>query len=326
MNTRHSRRASAQSAATECVLDVLQHLRRGRDNRALDTIDLEELALIDGEFLWRCCRLDFVAEVNRVRERFGVGPDRPGRHPDDYLAFSSALDDFWVHYSVAPTACRGRVLDDAPIPLRLPTYSFHVAAHDLTVTESMSIEVLSGAWTGEDVAQRVWRVVERQNEDPDPLWKPIPVSEPVAIDEADVEPGTVHSVQAPDIRFAFSLYPKTPSVTMTLWMPLPPPQSIAGAYDGVVRDVQGWHRLLPGVDDRQTLGVALRTWVVALLQRAGVRYQEAMDTAHHVGGLPYVERAGYYADLKKLRQRVREAAPCLPETRPTSKAKSSSSP
>src|SRR5262249_53675865 len=103
-----------------------------------------------------------------------------------------------------------------------------------------------------------------------------------------------------------------PAIEVQVGLPLPPPGTIAREYDAVVREVQGWHRELPGgMPVRQEHDVAVRTWAVGLLMVAGQRFSDAQTAVCERTQSPVVSQSRFNDDRRRLLQRVPEARPFL---------------
>src|SRR5687767_10464700 len=94
------------------ILETAQSLAARRSNLTLDEID--------GNFWWRCCRLDFVAEIAAI-ERQLSGP----LNGDEFEGAIAGLDSIARAYGIPRTAIAAHISHDAPIAIKEPALSFH---------------------------------------------------------------------------------------------------------------------------------------------------------------------------------------------------------
>lgn len=309
---------------------------------ALHDLDLD---LIDGEFYWRCARVDLREGVAELREGYPLL--REQRFPawdGDLFAFihdgfelARAFDFLWIRASLLyPSHVWGRLVLNHWIPMRRTTAT---TVHSMGDDESddvqhLQLRVFSGAWTGADVE----REVQQSLIETDTL-EGVDLEHPSEFDTLRIQ--RVHAARPPlptatsaSIRIEFRLVhhrdavegdgdePHTkhtgherdavgPYVEVLVPYPPPPPGTVGREYDAVVRDRHQWHLLLPGAVSRQDKEVAVRTWAVGLLVGTGLRFGSAMRLVSHRCETPEVSQTRFTQDRKRLLERVPEATPYL---------------
>jgi hypothetical protein len=167
---------------------------------------------------------------------------------------------------------------------------------------TLQLKVFSGTWTGSQVEDEVRRQAPQRLG----IW-----------DSDDALDGRLTSLHV-DIRFTF-VAAEEPSdwlpeerdrgayILVEVPIPLPPVESIAREYDGIVRGTNKWHESLPGVRSIQDNVVALRTWSVGLLMSDGASFAEAMASTSRRLNVLEVTQTRFGQDRKRLLERVPEA-------------------
>jgi len=281
---------------------------------AIKEVELD-LDTIDGEFYWRCCRVDLLAKVRELRVAAPVMslPEEPPE--DDELLLKELRERReWTQQSLFlefqaselyPRVVWDRLVRGDWLPMRLPegvraVNSFEGPPED---RETLLIAVHSGAWTGADVERKVVESAEwsRGRDPEDPASRAT-----VRLQFRLLDGPSEESERVPYFRAR-----RYPCILLVVGFPLPPPGTVAREYDAIVRDQRQWHLALPGATSRQDKEVALRTWAVGLLVAAGVRFVAAMRDVCEAGQLGEVSQARFGQDRQRLVERVPEAAEYL---------------
>ncbi len=294
----------------------------------LDEIDLDA---IDGEFYWRCCRIDLLlavdnltASVNRIsgRERGRLTEAETGvldaydgllnrfqpQFPnlDHHLEHADwvRLRDGWV--SMCQTA--------ATPPFDVGSRGFPWGVGSATRVE---LRVFSSGWTGAVVEQRIQSYIanptlaESWGERFEPRPKRPAQSVSVHVDFRFVAAGAEVDVYRLNSSGSSTLPLALPHVLVHVGLPLPAPGIVAGLYDAVVIGDKKWNAALLGNANRQEKRVALRTWAVGLLLAAGRKVDTAMREVCAALQEPEVTQVQFVEDRRRLVERVPEAQPYL---------------
>jgi hypothetical protein len=159
------------------ILDLARRLAARRDNISLDEID--------GEFYWRCCRLDFVEAIEALRPRLLSDGPIDGEELESAMG---TLDRLARSFGIPQSAIAALLSEDAPIAVNEPALAFHYRDDDrdyeafkqdvdrraeelgvrtaaqtrpwtvhATVVDRLSVKVPTPTMTGADVAMRVAR-------------------------------------------------------------------------------------------------------------------------------------------------------------------------
>ncbi len=265
-------------------------------------IDLNQ---IDGEFYFRCC----VPNCNeRLAEALAIDSKnaRAQIHAaEDLFADFQVPLDFARHFVFSGGALLGLRADDLTVVCDEQRRPEHVRLH-----------IHSGAATGVNVAAAVDRVR---------LSRGLHTSEDHAFHQSvaitfdlvdgDSESDEIRRAQAEGrvywrqyghiVEQAAQLGP--PYVEMTVGLPLPSHQVIATTYDLVVRQERKWNCCLAQASEQDAV-VALRTWSVALLMKAGHTYGQALGQWQMQTGMKgNIRKTKFQIDRARLLSRVPEA-------------------
>jgi hypothetical protein len=324
----------------QLVLDLAQRLAARSQHLTLDEID--------GEFYWRCCRLDFVAAIAAF-ERHLSGPP----NGDEFL---SPLDGLATAYGIPQTAIAAHISHNAPIAIREPALSFHYRDDDLdnegleqevtrrvkelgieqlgdqralvvyaAVIDRISVKVPTPTMSGADVARRIELFLAAHERAGQYFCHPTnPAAFSVHIDvdlvtaeteEADLHQsifldGTRSDHGRPMLITSYGTIPP-PYIRLIVGYPWPPAEQTAAIYDAARSRNPNWVQAWGEGTAKaraQTADVAIRTWAVSLLMAAGVPQDEAMDQVCEVCDLERIARPGWTSQRKLLLQRVPQAA------------------
>jgi hypothetical protein len=287
-----------------------------------DDLERVDLDTIDGEFYWRCCRVDLIDQVERIcasplREKRHVErDDRRYEEAEDAFGFlrqglrrAKLVRDMATNAAdLYPRAVWRRLLEGERVAMRAAEVTKH--QDDLTASGLMlRLRVTSGAWTGADVEAELRRqastvIGSLLNSDEHMLADDVGVSVRFSLIASTPEKSTN----------------ATPSVEVSVPYPLPPKDAIAREYDALVRGEMAWHLRLPGGGTRQEKETALRTWAVGLLMAAGAPFGSAMDLASQRASLAEVSQTRFGQDRQRLLERVPEALDFIYARAPMSRA------
>lgn len=334
-----SRPAMTPDERQRRVLDLAQRLASRCQDLTLDEID--------GEFYWRCCRLDFVAAIEALRAS-QQGP----------RAFDE-IDRIARTFGIPETAVAAHLSEDLPLSIMEPALSFHCRDDDrddeatlrdldrrkaelerqhgtrvptrivhAAIVDRVSIKVPTATMSGVEVATRVARFLAAHDAAGSYFCHPAATSEfslqltvdlvTVGTEEDDVYQSTllpdVGAISEDQLILTTHGTIPPPFVRVVIGYPWPPAEVLAWNYD-VARLLHPEWRIAWGEDPTaaraQGAEVAIRTWAVSLLMAAGLSHRKAMDRVCTSCGFRPIERPGWHNQRTELRQRVPQAVSCL---------------
>ncbi len=286
----------------ETVLEVLDDLRRH-----LDDVDLD---VIDGEFYWRCCRREVVEGIEQTRSALDNKDDQLFLRTYQSLRFHERdLPDINA-YLFAGGRFRMR---DAYVSLGSRRAFDPFRAHIEPGSEMWAkMRILSSAWSGQDVEQRLRdhvngpRITDQIRLDFEPVpprppdWVAVRVA--FRLEERETELDAFLSGRGAPLSL--------PHVVVTAALPFPPEGVIAALYNRIVVSEKGWDQQLQGAANIQERRVALRTWAVGLLVGQGDKTLSAIDeVCERIGQPEPITQTRFGEDRALLVARVPEAKP-----------------
>jgi hypothetical protein len=186
---------------------------------------------------------------------------------------------------------------------------------------SALIAILSGEWSGRQVAELLYQTadtLENERKFSPTYWGP---TDPggwfsrtarLTVSANFIEPG-VRSWTDGHVPYLVDptgyLHPvplDQARIELQVDFPLPPKQLVADFYDTVVIRERRWHEWLPDRQHYQTSKVAIRTWAVGLLNRGGMKQEDAIETVSTMLGMKPVTPSTYASkDRPQLCNRIR---------------------
>ncbi len=281
--------------------------------KRLDTLhfnaDVLDVDFIDGEFYWRCCRINLLAPAAsflKVANQY-MGPqilaDTDGllhsfRRTMDFLQIAWIFDcDFGKKFP--PRVYHG-LTHHMPIPMREPCTSYK----DISKRPTEVLRVMSGGWTGRDVEQYLAELPPHDDSVENKASKTLVKLRNDISFKLVTGPGN----DSPTFQDEFSTWPY---VEVRVSYPFPIDGVVASHYDTFVRERNQWHLLLRSGAKRQDRIVAIRTWAVGLLMAGGQKFGDAMRLVHETADIEEVSQPRFGQDRQRLIARVPEARPFL---------------